>query len=97
MKPDESIHAFANTTAHLVLRLQQENMVLSPWSLMATILMQNLGGINLKLLTKQAVWLKGLVLEFGALVDWPGLLSLIVKLETLAKATQLNSFLECIC
>ncbi|XP_048842441.1 dihydroxyacetone phosphate acyltransferase [Brienomyrus brachyistius] len=71
MKPSESIYAFANTTAHLVLRLQQENMVLSPWSLMAIILMQNLGGIHLKLLTKQTVWLKWLVQDFGALVDWP--------------------------
>uniref|UniRef100_A0A8C9SP56 Glyceronephosphate O-acyltransferase n=2 Tax=Scleropages formosus TaxID=113540 RepID=A0A8C9SP56_SCLFO len=71
MRPSEDIQAFVNTTAHLVLHLLEENMVLSPWSLMATILMQNLEGMELNVLTQQTLWLKGLVTSFGAHLDWP--------------------------
>ncbi|KAL4630450.1 dihydroxyacetone phosphate acyltransferase-like [Arapaima gigas] len=70
MRPSEDIQAFVNGTAHVVLRLLEENMVLSPWSLMATILMQNLKGMDLKVLTEQTLWLKGLVMGFGAQLDW---------------------------
>ncbi|KAG7461107.1 hypothetical protein MATL_G00206480 [Megalops atlanticus] len=72
IRPSEDCQAFVNTTAHTIVRLQEENMVLSPWSLMATILMQNLGGMDWDSLAQQTEWLKELALGFGAHLDWPG-------------------------
>ncbi|KAJ8410264.1 hypothetical protein AAFF_G00202450 [Aldrovandia affinis] len=75
MKLSEGSQAFVNATAHTVVRLQEANMVLSSWSLMATILMQNLGGIDCDSLTQQTQWLRRLALDFGAHLDWPEQLS----------------------
>ncbi|XP_036405351.1 dihydroxyacetone phosphate acyltransferase [Megalops cyprinoides] len=72
VRPSEDCQAFVNTTAHTIVHLQEENMVLSPWSLMATILMQNLEGMDWDSLARQTQWLKELALGFGAHLDWPG-------------------------
>lgn len=71
-KPSEETQAFVNVVAHGMVRLQERGMVLSPWSLMALVLLQNPEGLNLDILTQRTAWLKGLALNFGALLDWPG-------------------------
>jgi len=60
---------------HLVLevaRRHQRHMVISPWSLMASILIQCRDGISIKQLVKESDWLKRQAQNFGAYVDWPG-------------------------
>ncbi|XP_064197083.1 dihydroxyacetone phosphate acyltransferase isoform X1 [Anguilla rostrata] len=71
MRASEDSQTFVNTTAHTVVRLQEENMVLSSWSLIATILMQNLEGIDWDSLAQQTEWLRRLALDFGANLNWP--------------------------
>jgi len=55
-----------------VVRRHQRHMVISPWSLIATILMQNRDGISITQLIKESDWLKRQAQNFGAYVDWPG-------------------------
>ncbi|KAJ8270015.1 hypothetical protein GJAV_G00109340 [Gymnothorax javanicus] len=71
MRPSEDCLAFVNTAAHAVVHLQEENMVLSSWSLMATILMQNLEGIDRESLIRETQWLRQIALDFGAHLYWP--------------------------
>ncbi|KAJ8275150.1 hypothetical protein COCON_G00097750 [Conger conger] len=70
-KSSEETQSFVNDTAYMLVRRQEENMVLRPWVLIAAVLMQNLDGLDLELLTKQMVWLRGLAGAFGAFLDWP--------------------------
>ncbi|XP_066549137.1 dihydroxyacetone phosphate acyltransferase [Amia ocellicauda] len=70
-KPGEDTQAFVNNTAYRIERLQEDNMVLRPWVLIATILMQNLEGIDFAILTEKTAWLRGLAQSFGAFLDWP--------------------------
>nr|XP_015194544.1 PREDICTED: dihydroxyacetone phosphate acyltransferase-like [Lepisosteus oculatus] len=69
--PSEDTQVFVNETAHRIVHLQEEKQVLSPWFLIATILMQNLRGIEFSLLIEKTVWLGNLVQTFGAVLDWP--------------------------
>ncbi|MBN3318607.1 GNPAT acyltransferase, partial [Atractosteus spatula] len=69
--PSEDTQVFVNETAHRIVRLQEEKQVLSPWFLIATILMQNLRGIEFSLLIEKTVWLGNLAQTFGAVLDWP--------------------------
>lgn len=64
--------AFVNDVAFRLVRLQEENMVLKPWALISTLLLQNPDGVELSALTQQADWLRHLALSFGAFLDWPG-------------------------
>jgi len=50
----------------------QRHMVISPWSLIATILIQSRDGISVKQLIRESDWLKRQVQNLGAYVDWPG-------------------------
>uniref|UniRef100_A0AAR2KD12 Phospholipid/glycerol acyltransferase domain-containing protein n=1 Tax=Pygocentrus nattereri TaxID=42514 RepID=A0AAR2KD12_PYGNA len=70
-KPTADTQAFVNDTAFRLVRLQEENMVLKPWVLLATLLLQNPDGMDLSTLTEQADWLRRLALAFGAFLDWP--------------------------
>ncbi|RXN01344.1 hypothetical protein EOD39_7073 [Acipenser ruthenus] len=70
-KPTEDIQAFVNNTGYRMVRLQQENMVVSPWVLIATILMQDLPGVDSEYLIEKTAWLRSLALLFGAFLDWP--------------------------
>ncbi|XP_012691101.2 dihydroxyacetone phosphate acyltransferase isoform X2 [Clupea harengus] len=74
-KPSEEIQAFVSVVAHGMVRLQERDTVLSPWSLMALILLQNPEGLALVTLTQRTAWLRGLVLKFGAHLDWPAQVS----------------------
>ncbi|XP_042562740.1 dihydroxyacetone phosphate acyltransferase [Clupea harengus] len=70
-KPSNEIQSFVNDTAYQLVRMQEENMVLKPWVLIATVLMQNLDGMELSQLVEQTVWLRDLARSFGAFLDWP--------------------------
>ncbi|KAK2856004.1 hypothetical protein Q5P01_004739 [Channa striata] len=75
-KPAEDIHNFVNDSAYRLVRAQEENMVLKPWVLLATLLLQNQAvgqnqAIALDELTEQAVWLRDLSRQYGAFLLWP--------------------------
>lgn len=71
IKPNKETQEFVSGLAHTIVRLQERNVVLSPWNLMAVVLLQNLQGIDLDLLTHRTLWLRKLVLRFGAHLNWP--------------------------
>ncbi|KAF7253454.1 Dihydroxyacetone phosphate acyltransferase [Varanus komodoensis] len=70
-KPSEEIQEFVSEVAYKMELLQIENMVLSPWILIAAILLQNLPAIDFELLVEKTLWLKGLTQTFGGFLDWP--------------------------
>ncbi|XP_019382762.1 PREDICTED: dihydroxyacetone phosphate acyltransferase isoform X1 [Gavialis gangeticus] len=70
-RPSEDIQDFVNDVAYKIELLQIENMVLSPWVLIATILLQNLPAIDFDLLVEKTLWLKGLTQTFGGFLEWP--------------------------
>uniref|UniRef100_A0A3P8SS42 Glyceronephosphate O-acyltransferase n=1 Tax=Amphiprion percula TaxID=161767 RepID=A0A3P8SS42_AMPPE len=79
-KPGEDIHSFVNDSAYRLVRAQEENMVLKPWVLLASLLLQNhhqmqvaeqKQGMALDELTEQAVWLRDLSRQYGAFLHWP--------------------------
>ncbi|RXN30750.1 dihydroxyacetone phosphate acyltransferase [Labeo rohita] len=70
-KPRIDTHEFLNDVAFRLVRIQEENMVLKPWVLIATLLLQNPDGLDLSSLTEQTDWLRHLALAFGAFLDWP--------------------------
>ncbi|KAG2467998.1 GNPAT acyltransferase, partial [Polypterus senegalus] len=70
-RPSQEIKAFLHHTGCRMIHLQEENMVISPFVLVATILMQNLSGIELQHLIQQTLRLRYYVLSCGACIDWP--------------------------
>ncbi|XP_056150529.1 dihydroxyacetone phosphate acyltransferase isoform X2 [Lampris incognitus] len=79
-RPSEETQAFVNDVAYRLVRLQEDNMVLKPWVLLASVLLQNhyqgqgggqQQGIMVDELTKQVDWLRGLSRECGAFLRWP--------------------------
>lgn len=80
-RPSEEIQSFVNDSAYRLVRAQEENMVLKPWVLLASLLLQDhhqnqaVGqkrGMPLDELTAQAVWLKDVSRQYGAFLHWPG-------------------------
>lgn len=67
-----------NWLAHLIVRTQEEGSLISPWSLMACLLLQTPfttlteEGLQWHQLTEKTLWLRKLVLDFGARLNWPG-------------------------
>ena len=51
---------------------QQRHLVISPWSLVAAVLMQSREGIVLSQLARETDWLKRQAANLGAYIDWPG-------------------------
>ncbi|NXY91389.1 GNPAT acyltransferase, partial [Alcedo cyanopectus] len=70
-KPSEDIQEFVSDVAYKMELLQIENMVLSPWVLVAAILLQNLPAMDFELLIEKTLWLKGLTQTFGGFIEWP--------------------------
>ncbi|XP_062857176.1 dihydroxyacetone phosphate acyltransferase [Trichomycterus rosablanca] len=70
-RPTTDTQVFVNDVAYHLVRLQEQNMVLKPWALICTLLLQNPDGMELTELTQQADWLRSLALSFGAFLDWP--------------------------
>lgn len=58
-----------------IIRKQQRHLVISPWALIAAVLMQSREGISIKQLIKETEWLKRQAVNNGGYVDWPGKLS----------------------
>ncbi|XP_060947890.1 dihydroxyacetone phosphate acyltransferase [Limanda limanda] len=73
-RPSEEISSLVNDTAYRLVRAQEENMVLQPWVLLASLLLQSHHQNQvtaLDQLTEQAVWLRDLSRQFGAFLHWP--------------------------
>ncbi|XP_072217904.1 dihydroxyacetone phosphate acyltransferase [Leuresthes tenuis] len=75
-RPGEEISSFVNDSAYRLVRAQEENMVLKPWVLLASLLLQNQAagqkqGMPLEELIEQAVWLRDLSRQYGAFLHWP--------------------------
>ncbi|XP_026700118.1 dihydroxyacetone phosphate acyltransferase [Athene cunicularia] len=70
-KPSEDIQEFVSDVAYKMELLQIENMVLSPWVLVAAVLLQNLPAMDFELLIEKTLWLKGLTQTFGGFIEWP--------------------------
>lgn len=81
-KPNGDVQSFVNDTAYRLVRAQEENMVLKPWVLLATLLLHNHQnqnqaaghdqGMLLEDLTAGAVWLRDVSRQYGAFLHWPG-------------------------
>ncbi|KAK7133957.1 hypothetical protein R3I94_015723 [Phoxinus phoxinus] len=71
MKPNKETQEFVFGLAHMIIRLQERNAVLSAWNLMVVVLLQNLQGIDLDLLTNKTLWVRRIALQFGAHIRWP--------------------------
>ncbi|KAL0967134.1 hypothetical protein UPYG_G00248200 [Umbra pygmaea] len=84
-RPSPETQVCVSWLAQQVIRVQERGMVLSPWSLIACLLLQHMQeshsgllavegleeGLALDLLTQETLWLKELALSFGAHLDWP--------------------------
>uniref|UniRef100_A0A8C6TWY9 Si:ch73-21k16.5 n=1 Tax=Neogobius melanostomus TaxID=47308 RepID=A0A8C6TWY9_9GOBI len=75
--PSADIQSCVNWLAHLVVRIQEEGSCISPWSLMACVLLQcpastlTERGMEWGELKERTLWLKKLALRFGAHLNWP--------------------------
>lgn len=64
--------------AHLMVRMQEEGALISPWSLMASLLLQAPAaaltehGLPWHQLAERTLRLRKLALDFGAHLNWPG-------------------------
>uniref|UniRef100_A0A1A8MNQ3 Phospholipid/glycerol acyltransferase domain-containing protein n=1 Tax=Nothobranchius pienaari TaxID=704102 RepID=A0A1A8MNQ3_9TELE len=76
-KPSADVQACVSWMAHLMVRIQEEGSQISPWSLMACLLLQipatvlTEQGLLWHRLTEKTLWLRRLALDFGAHLNWP--------------------------
>ncbi|KAM9704240.1 dihydroxyacetone phosphate acyltransferase [Menidia menidia] len=76
-KPTAEAQACVSWLAHLIVRVQEEGSLISPWSLMASLLLQVPAtvlaqeGLLWDQLTERILWLRKLVLDFGGRLNWP--------------------------
>ncbi|XP_040823722.1 dihydroxyacetone phosphate acyltransferase isoform X2 [Ochotona curzoniae] len=70
-KQSEDTHAFVTEVAYKMQLVQIENLVLSPWSLIVAILLQNRPSMDFDALLEKTLWLKGLTQTFGGFLIWP--------------------------
>nr|KAG5704262.1 hypothetical protein BaRGS_012550 [Batillaria attramentaria] len=56
---------------HHVVLVHQHNMVISPWSMVAAVLMQSQQGVTVRELIREVDWVKRLASNLGAYIDWP--------------------------
>lgn len=80
-RPSKDVQSFVNNSAYRLLRAQEENMVVRPWVLLSSLLLQDhqqklmIGqkqGMPVDELTAGAVWLRDLSRQYGAFLHWPG-------------------------
>ncbi|XP_060769839.1 dihydroxyacetone phosphate acyltransferase [Neoarius graeffei] len=71
MKPSAELQEFVGDVAHLLVQLQEQGLVLSPWSLMALILLQNPDGVDWNTFMQKTLRLRTLAAQLGARIDWP--------------------------
>ncbi|CAI9730249.1 dihydroxyacetone phosphate acyltransferase-like [Octopus vulgaris] len=79
--------------SYQILLCQQKYFVVSPWSMIAAVLMQNKEGISFKQLVKQVEWLKRQASNLGAYIDWPVEIHKELELE-LDFPTQKHSWIQ---
>lgn len=70
-KPSEDMQAFVTDVAYRMQLLQIQNLVLSPWVLVASLLLQHRPAMGFDALVEKTLWLKGLTLAFGGFLMWP--------------------------
>ncbi|CDQ98429.1 unnamed protein product [Oncorhynchus mykiss] len=81
-RPSVETQECVSWLAQQVIRVQEQSSILSPWSLMACLVLQDHQntdpageerekGLSWELLTQRTLWLKGLAISFGARLDWP--------------------------
>uniref|UniRef100_A0A669E8F6 Dihydroxyacetone phosphate acyltransferase n=1 Tax=Oreochromis niloticus TaxID=8128 RepID=A0A669E8F6_ORENI len=76
-RPSTEIQDCVNWLAHLIVRTQEEGALISPWSLMACLLLQapittlTEEGLQWHGLTEKTLWLRKLVLDFRGRLNWP--------------------------
>ncbi|XP_055741850.1 dihydroxyacetone phosphate acyltransferase [Salvelinus fontinalis] len=82
-RPSVETQECVSWLAQQVVRIQEQSFVLSPWSLMACLVLQDHQdadpaageehekGLSWELLTRRTLWLKRLAISFGARLDWP--------------------------
>nr|XP_004659686.2 dihydroxyacetone phosphate acyltransferase [Jaculus jaculus] len=70
-KQSEDMHAFVTEVAYRMQLVQIENLVLSPWVLIAAVLLQNRPSMDFSALVEKTIWLKGLTQTFGGFLVWP--------------------------
>lgn len=77
-QPSAEVQACVSWVAHLVVRLQEQGSLISPWSLMSCLLLQAPSmalteeGLPWQRLAEETLWLRGLAKDFGARLNWPG-------------------------
>ncbi|KAI4890316.1 hypothetical protein NFI96_019576, partial [Prochilodus magdalenae] len=71
MNESAELQEFVTGVAHLLVRLQEKRMVLSPWSLMTFVILQSPQGVDWDQLSHKTLWLRSLALRFEAHLDWP--------------------------
>ncbi|KAG7239150.1 hypothetical protein INR49_029901, partial [Caranx melampygus] len=77
-RPTAEAQACVSWLAHLMVRLQEGGSLISPWSLMASLLLQapitvlTVEGLLWQQLTEKTLWLRKLALDCGARLNWPG-------------------------
>lgn len=69
-KQSEDMHTFVTEVAYKMQLLQIQNLVLSPWTLIIAVLLQNRPSMNLDALVEKTLWLKGLTHTFGGFLTW---------------------------
>ncbi|XP_077409640.1 dihydroxyacetone phosphate acyltransferase isoform X2 [Vanacampus margaritifer] len=91
--PSEEKQVCLNRMAHLIVRIQERGSFISPWSLMACLLLQRMPsvliqtGLPWRHLAERTLWLKGLALSFGARLNWP---EHVPDLEVMSSAVALH-------
>lgn len=57
---------------HHIVQIHQHNMVISPWVMIAAVLVQSQQGVMVKEMVREVEWVKRLASNLGAYIDWPG-------------------------
>ncbi|XP_036292226.1 dihydroxyacetone phosphate acyltransferase isoform X2 [Pipistrellus kuhlii] len=70
-KQPEEMTAFVTEVAHKMELLQIENLVLSPWVLIATALLRFGPAMDFDALVEKTLWLRGLAQALGGFLRWP--------------------------
>ncbi|KAK3576755.1 hypothetical protein CHS0354_014568 [Potamilus streckersoni] len=67
---DQEQHLIRHLSYDMVIQ-QQKHMVISPFAMIAAVLLQNREGIHLRNLVREVEWLKRQSSNLGAYIDWP--------------------------
>ncbi|XP_066533576.1 dihydroxyacetone phosphate acyltransferase [Hoplias malabaricus] len=86
------LQVFVSGVAHLLLRLQEKGMVLSPWSLITFILLQSPEGVAWDTITHSTLRLRTLALRLGAQLNWP---AQVPDAEVVSESLALHRSIAC--